>query len=351
MARPLRIEVPGCFYHVTARGNERRAIFRADADRRRFLELLGESTARFDLRLHAYVLMDNHYHLLLQLREANLSRAMQWLGVCYTGWFNRRHRRVGHLFQGRFHAVALEEAAAGEVGRYVHLNPVRVRALGWDKTAQQQAARGTGPRPPAALIARRIRTLRQYRWSSYRAYAGWAPVPKWLTVAAGRELISGAGQSPGPAARCYREFVEQAARAGWPESPWQRLEAQVLLGGAEFVARMREVMAGNEKEQPALRQLRRHSDFAQVRRAVAAARGEPWEAWRDRYGDWGRDAVLYLGRKRCGMSLRELGEAAGGIDYRSVSSALRKFQERLARDKGVARQLNLAEGHLQKGEM
>ncbi len=95
MARPLRIEYPGAWYHVTARGNERRAIFRSARDREHFIELLEVCVARFSLRLHAYVLMSNHYHLLLETPEANLSRAMQWFNVSYTVWFNRRHGRCG----------------------------------------------------------------------------------------------------------------------------------------------------------------------------------------------------------------------------------------------------------------
>ncbi|HVM61411.1 MAG TPA: transposase, partial [Verrucomicrobiae bacterium] len=98
MARPIRIEVPGGWYHVTARGNERKAIFRDVADRGRFLQLLEESVGRFALVVHAYVLMDNHYHLLVETPQTNLSQAMHWLGVSYTVWFNRRHGRVGHLF-------------------------------------------------------------------------------------------------------------------------------------------------------------------------------------------------------------------------------------------------------------
>ena len=101
MARPLRISRPGSWYHLTARGNERRPIFRDDGDRQRFLTLLESWVERYRVRLHAYVLMNNHYHLLAQTLEANLSDAMQWLNVGYSVWFNRRHRRVGHLFQGR----------------------------------------------------------------------------------------------------------------------------------------------------------------------------------------------------------------------------------------------------------
>jgi putative transposase len=98
MARPLRIERPGGRYHITARGNERKDIFRDDPDRFHFLELLAELSPRFGCRVHAYVLMDNHFHLLLETPEANLSRAMQWLQVSYSIWFNRRHRQAGYLF-------------------------------------------------------------------------------------------------------------------------------------------------------------------------------------------------------------------------------------------------------------
>src|SRR5213594_3117448 len=105
MARPLRIERIGCWYHLTARGNERRDIFRDDKDRRHFLELLEEVVSMFAVRLHAYVLMSNHYHLLVEITEANLSRAIHWLNVSYTVWFNRRHGRSGHFFEGRFKSV------------------------------------------------------------------------------------------------------------------------------------------------------------------------------------------------------------------------------------------------------
>ena len=107
MARALRFECPGGRYHVTARGNERRNIFRDDSDRFHLLELFSELGPRFGSRVHAYVLMDNHYHLLVETPEANLSRAMQWCNVSYSVWFNLRHHRSGHLFQGRFGATSV----------------------------------------------------------------------------------------------------------------------------------------------------------------------------------------------------------------------------------------------------
>ena len=111
MARPLRIEFAGATYHVTSRGNERRSIFRSDRDRKMFLEFLAAATRRFGWSVSAFVLMTNHFHLVIGTPEPNLSRGMQWLNGKYAGWFNARHDRCGHLFQGRFKAVLVEKEA------------------------------------------------------------------------------------------------------------------------------------------------------------------------------------------------------------------------------------------------
>src|SRR5579883_3263070 len=127
------------------------------------LELLAEATERFSLRIHAYVLMDNHFHLLLETPELNLSRSMQWLNVSYSVWFNRRHQRAGHLFQGRFKSVVVEDDAGWqEVARYIHLNPVRVAGLGLNKRQHSAAREGAISRPGKDLVARRVATLREY---------------------------------------------------------------------------------------------------------------------------------------------------------------------------------------------
>ena len=156
MARPLRLEYAGALYHVTARGNARQDIFLDDDDRQRFLGVLDRVVSRFHLLLHAYCLMDNHFHLVVETPEANLSKAMRQLNGVYTQVFNRRHRRVGHVLQGRFKAIVVErEGYLLELCRYVVLNPVR-----------------------AGLI----RQPNTYPWSSYRATAGLASAPACLTV-------------------------------------------------------------------------------------------------------------------------------------------------------------------------
>jgi len=328
MARSIRIERAGGWYHLTARGNERRAIYRDPRDRQHFCDLLAEMVRQFDVVLHAFVLMDNHYHLLVELRETNLSRAMQWLNVSYSVWFNRRHGRSGHLFQGRYRSVIVEaEPWALGLSRYLHLNPVRVSKLGLDKTQQQRIRAGASGAPEAAVVRERMATLRQYRWSSYRAYIGLAKVPGWLEC---RSVLKLGGGSQGEERRRYREYVEAAVREGLEKSPWEELQEQAVLGSQAFVVGLVRQLAGDEREQRGVRRLReRRPEMASVIRCVEAVKGEKWEAFRDRHGDTGRDLVLYLGRKVCGLTLNALAAVAGLKEYATVAMAVKRFATRL----------------------
>ena len=189
MARPMRLQFPGGIYHVTARGNEEKPIFADDADCDAFLHVLTSAVARYHILCHAYCLMGNHYHLLLETPDANLSHAMRQLNGVYSQGFNRRHGRTGHLLRGRFHAVVVQrDAHLREVSRYIVLNPVR-----------------------AGLVA----DAAEWRWSSYCATVGDSPVPAFLT-ADWVLALSGIAERMG-AQRAYRTFVraglEQAAAA------------------------------------------------------------------------------------------------------------------------------------------
>ena len=200
MARPLRIEFPGALYHVASRGNARAPIFLVDPDRHLFLDVLRDVIEHHRWVCHAYCLMPNHYHLVIETPEGNLSRGMRQLNGVYTQRFNRRHDRVGHLFQGRFKGILVErESHLLELTRYVVLNPVR---------------------------AGMVRDPEAYRWSSLRATLGLAKVPGWLTVP---PLVSHFGSR-----RRYREFV--LAGIGGP-SPWQELRG-ALLGSEAFARRL-----------------------------------------------------------------------------------------------------------------
>jgi putative transposase len=196
MARPLRIELHGALYHVLSRGNAREAIFFSDRDRRLFLGTLAEVVEQFGWLCHAHCLMPNHYHLVIETPEPNLSRGMRQLNGVYTQRFNRRHGRVGHLFQGRFKAILVErESHLLELARYVVLNPVRAEMV-------------TDPE--------------DYPWSSLRATVGLSPAPEWLAVDA---LIRYFGSR-----RRYRAFV----RAGiGKDSPCADVRG-VLMGSDDF---------------------------------------------------------------------------------------------------------------------
>ncbi len=336
MARPLRIQIPGGRYHLTARGNERRAIFRDERDREHFLELLGELPERFGVLLHAYVLMRCHFHLLLETPEANLSRTAQWLNVSYSVWFNRRRQRSGHLFQGRFGAVIIEEEGAlAQVGRYLHLNPVRVGALRLSKAEQAARKAGLLPAPSAELVAARLKALRQYKWSSYPAYAGYARAPEWLSL----ELLGKlwGGRSRKERQRAVRKHTEEAIREGMPASPWERLTGGVVLGSEAFAQRLCQGLKGNARKQPGMRRLGRSVSWERIVRAVESIKGEEWESFRDRHGDWGRDVALWLGRREGRLTLAELAELAGGLHYTAAGTAVSRLGKRLSANKKLSR--------------
>jgi REP element-mobilizing transposase RayT len=331
---------------VTARGNERRSIYRDDRDRRHFCQLTGETVAAFGWKLHAYVLMDNHFHLLVETPEPNLGRGMQWLNVSYSVWFNRRHGRSGHLFQGRYKAILVDPLGWGlELSRYVHLNPVRLGRHGLDKADRQRDRAGVGEKPDSTLVKGRIRELRAYAWSSYRAYLGLAMAPAWLTT--GRILELGCARKGQSARETYREHVESAIRQGLAESPWEKLTAQTVLGGMEFVRQVAGAVQGNTREQPRWRQLRRSPKMEEIIAAVEKVKAERWDTFRDRHGDWGRDLALYLGKKGFGIKLKELGEAAGGMDYMSVSAAVKRLEQRIGKDAALSAALHNCRKQLQ----
>ncbi len=327
MARPLRIELVGGWYHVNSRGNERKAIYREDRDRAHFVELLAEMVGMYRLRLHAYVLMDNHYHLLVELTEANLSRAIQWLQVSYSMWFNRRHGRSGHLFQGRFKSILVQREAWGlELSRYLHLNPVRVAGHGLGKGQRAAGRLGLAPAPDAARLRQRLETLRRYRWSSYRSYVGWTPAPGWLECEAVLGLGGGRKEEQ---RRRYREYVEKAVREGLKERPWESVREQLVLGGLEFLATVKKGLSGkvNEQEQRGAKRLvRQRPRLDEVIAAVEKVKGRKWADFRDQYGDGGRDLVLYLGKRLCGLKLKELGDAVGLRNYGVVSTSVRRYE-------------------------
>lgn len=341
MARPLRIQVPNGWYHVTARGIDRRVIFTEEACYRHILELLKEMSERYHVKVYAYVLMPNHFHLVLSTLQANLSAAMQWLKTSYSMWFNRRARRVGPLFEGRYKATLFEgRAQAWPISRYVHLNPVRVNALGLGKGARRREATG-GVRVTPALEKRRLEALRMFPWSSYGYYVGERKAPDWLAVE--EVLCDGRAQKAPEQRQAYRAYVEGLLGEAAVESPMKTAESGLLLGGDEWVKRMKRGLRGNRDEQQAYRQLRPRPGWDEIRRAIEQVRGERWVDFAERYGDWGRDLALHVLRVRGGVTLREAARCVGVTRYQAAAQALQRVKRRLETDKALRSKLEEVE--------
>jgi len=288
MARPLRIEYPGAFYHITSRGNERKDIFRDDKDRERFLGYLETGVARYKAVIHIYCLMSNHYHLLMSTPAGNLSQILRHINGGYTAYFNKRHKRAGHLFQGRYKAILVDaDAYAGELSRYIHLNPVRA-GIAW--------------RPD------------QYRWSSYKAYSGKAAPPRWLTP---DWLLLYFGKKQTDAQKAYCFFTEAAmAEAG--EDPLKKATSTLILGKGDFVDGIREKYLGGKKKGrdiPALKELTKVSLETIIAESEKELGSKP---------ELAKKAALYLSHRYSGRSLREIGERFG-IGESAVSQASRRF--------------------------
>jgi putative transposase len=214
MARPLRLELAGGLYHVTSRGDRREAIYEDDKDREKWLEILGHTCRRFNWRCHAYCLMDNHYHVVIETADANLSKGMRHLNGVYTQCFNIKHERAGHVFQGRFKAIIVErDEYLLELARYVVLNPVRA------KMKKSAAA---------------------WKWSSYSAMIGKVPAQDWLET---DWILGQFGKQRKSAIRKYVNFVNEGV--GLP-SIWNNLQNQIFLGSDTFINKNQELI--NKKE-------------------------------------------------------------------------------------------------------
>jgi putative transposase len=206
MARPLRIEFEGALYHITSRGDRQEPIYEDDEDRRAFLTVLGDVVERFEWVCYAYCLMGNHYHLVIETPKGNLSKGMRQLNGVFTQVSNRRHGKVGHVFQGRYKAVLIDKEAHWlEVSRYVVLNPVR---------------------------AKMVKEAGRWKWSSYNVTQGVGKGPGWLAV---NKLLMQFDDKQSPAKQQYRKFVGEGIGR---ESMWTELRQQIYLGGDRFIERM-----------------------------------------------------------------------------------------------------------------
>jgi putative transposase len=279
MARPLRIEFPDALYHITSRGDGREDIYRGDGDRGMFLRLMGEVCEGFSWWGHAYCLMTNHYHLLVETPNANLARGMRQLNGVYTQRFNDVHGRCGHVFQGRYKAIIVQkEAYLIELARYIVLNPVR-----------------------AGMVSR----AEDWPWSSYRATTGEEACPNWLR----RDwLLSAFDATEQAAVASYQRFVtEGVGQAG----PWEQLKHQVFLGSDAFVDNLQ-------------RRLPMDRDLSEVPRAQRRPPAKPLAEYVALCPD--RDAAIVAAYASGGYTLKQIGEYFN-LHYARISRIVRRARE------------------------
>jgi len=277
MARPLRLEFSGALYHVTSRGNCLNAIFTSDNDRTAFLQLFGAVCKQFNWLCYAYCLMDNHYHLLIETPEGNLSKGMRQLNGVYTQRFNRTHAQVGHVFQGRYKAILVDKAALLlETARHIVLNPVRV-----------------GEVPNA----------QDWAWSSYQATVGSIGRPVWL---ASSTLLETLGTSSEHAIDRFTQFVVEGLNQ---PAIWVHLRHQVYLGDTQFVERMQSLI---DKSQ----------SLDEVPLIQRRPPPKPLAVYEQQAGG-DRNAAIVLAYASGGYTLKEIGHYFN-LHYSTVSGIIRR---------------------------
>ena len=314
MARQWRIEFPGALYHILSRGNDRRDIFHSDDDRHLFLDLLGDLSERFNIEVYAYVLMGNHYHLLLKTVDANLSWSMQWFGTSFARKFNLNNHTSGHLFQGRFKSIIVEnDAYLLRLSCYIHRNPVR-----------------------AGIVDR----LGDYPWSSYRFYAYKKKPPDWLKTDPILNQLSGEDRT-----KAYRIKVQQYSDE--EGNLWEDVRHGLIYGGQDFVERIKTRFLGDQKdaELPQHNRLFRSFDSELLLNKAAKALDFDLEAARNSkkigIGEKDkRDVLIHLLWKTGRMSNQEIGSCFR-LTYSSISKIVSSVNDRIQNEKNLKAQFDV----------
>ena len=311
MARAWRIEYEGALYHVLSRGNEKQNIVTNDDDRKLFLATVGEMAKRFEIDLFVYVLMDNHYHFLFRTNRANLCRSMQWFGATYTKRFNLRHNRSGHLFQGRFKNMLVQNNAyLLQLSYYIHRNPLR---------------------------AGMVRRLADYKWSSYRDYAYSKRHQNWLnTKVILSQFINVKDQH-----QAYRENIQKYSKE--EKRVWENLRHGIFVGTEKFVRKIKKryLPGVPHAELPHQKQIIKDVNIDMVLSKAAAILKCDMDLCREsnrisQSVKADRDLLIYIAWQLGMVTNREIGEKFG-LTYSAVSQRVRVIKEMLSKDKELER--------------
>ena len=313
MARPLRIQYPGAVYHVTCRGNERRNIFVDDEDRAKFLRILSQSLNIYSVKLHAYVLMGNHFHLLAETPLGNLGEFMRHFNITYTSYFNRRRRRVGHLYQGRYKSILVEkEAYLSVLSRYIHLNPIRLKRL--SKSTEKE----------------KLDELLRYPWSSLAGYLDMRGREALIDYSL---VLAECGGDNEKGRKGYRKQLVADIAAGLELKG--DVFGQSILGGEDFILWVKEsfLEAKDVHEQPSLGELKRYRQEEVILGLIEQETGKSLAALKEEKGDVRRMAMELL--YRCGgLKGPEIG-AIFGVVYSAISQERKRLRERVAHDQSL----------------
>jgi REP element-mobilizing transposase RayT len=314
MARPLRVEYSGAVYHVMNRGNAGENIFRSNRDREKFLEYIEKATERFLLNVHAYCLMNNHFHILLETQKSNLSRALQWCSVSYAGYFNRKYGRIGHLLHGRFKSILVDaDEYLKQLSRYIHLNPVR-----------------------AGLVKQPV----DYPWSSYPIYAGEVTTTDWVET---EWLLSQFGKTRKIAIKNYRDFVEKVDAKSL-RNPAEDIVGGFILGSPGFVSWVKDNFLSERAESKEVPQLRRLKPTISKETVVEYVCKE-FGCDRDlilqkgRKRNLARDTSIYLTRELTSESGISLGEYFGNISNAAITNRVKYLSRKCEKDKRFRRRV------------
>lgn len=299
MARPLRIEYPGAFYHIIQRGTERKAIFKTDSDKKRFLSYFDNLPIRYHVRIHAYILLDNHYHLILETLQANLSKAIHYLDTSYAVYFNSKRKRVGPLYQGRYKAILVQEDVfLHHLSRYIHLNPVRA------KIAQKPE---------------------DYTWSSYKYYVSGCNSPKWLRT---DFILRMFAKTLLQSKRLYKNFVIRGIGQE-KEIITENTIKGFLLGNKDFFEQVQDkfLKGKSDPEIPQIREIKALTEpsMEQISQIVKRNTIDNEKT--------ARRLSIYFSRKFTQNKLREIATYHGGITDAAVSQLYSRVEQERMRNK------------------
>jgi REP element-mobilizing transposase RayT len=313
MARPLRVEYPGAVYHITSRGNEKKSIFRDSLDREVFLEILIQSKRIYGIQILAYVLMDNHFHFLLETPLANLSQFMRRFSITYTSYFNRTHKRVGHLFQGRYKSILVDkESYLSELSRYIHLNPVRIKGMK-NKTSEEH-----------------WNYLVNYPWSSLRGYLNKKNKKPFIEYSLVLEDFGGDTDS---GRRAYQKRIKEDLSGGLEVR--RKVIGQSILGGDQFIKWLKENFYPKKRdpECPGLTELKRYGAKEEILELFLEETGKSLEELKSKKNPL-RPVLMDVLYRVGGLTGIEIGKIFN-VGYSAVSQTRKRLALRSEKDKNL----------------